>query len=169
MFVPFDHVQSHTRLYRHTRSIYWAFLSCLDHVKSTRIDGCRMCDRSHGTTVIDQISRTGPGQSLYFFLTGKNAPKNFLRFFEAAKIKSNREIVKSKVFSRWKNQFTFSSEICKNRAKISKIFNLILGVKIQTYGGFKFCRNILRGGKIFLFFYVHCTKYQRPSRIFTFA
>ena len=32
------------------------------------------------------------------------------------------------IFTR-KIQFTFSSEICKNRAKISKIFNLIFGVK----------------------------------------
>ena len=35
------------------------------------------------------------------------------------------------IFTR-KIQFTFSSEICKNRAKISKIFNLIFGVKFQT-------------------------------------
>ena len=35
------------------------------------------------------------------------------------------------IFAR-KIQFTFSSEICKNRAKISKIFNLIFGVKFQT-------------------------------------
>ena len=32
------------------------------------------------------------------------------------------------IFTR-KIQFTFSSEICKNRVKISKIFNLIFGVK----------------------------------------
>ena len=35
------------------------------------------------------------------------------------------------IFAR-KIKFTFSSEICKNRAKISKIFNLIFGVKFQT-------------------------------------
>ena len=35
------------------------------------------------------------------------------------------------IFTR-KIQFTFSSEICKNRAKIFKIFNLIFGVKFQT-------------------------------------
>ena len=35
------------------------------------------------------------------------------------------------IFTR-KIKFTFSSEICKNRAKISKIFNLIFGVKFQT-------------------------------------
>ena len=30
VLVPFDHVQSHNRIsYRRTRSIYWAFLSCL--------------------------------------------------------------------------------------------------------------------------------------------
>ena len=35
------------------------------------------------------------------------------------------------IFTR-KIQFTFSSEICKNRAKILEIFNLIFGVKFQT-------------------------------------
>nr|DAH45919.1 MAG TPA: hypothetical protein [Bacteriophage sp.] len=95
MLVPFDHVQSHTGF--HTGALGLSigrFCRAYDHIKSTRIDGCRICDRSHDATGIDQISRTGPGQSLYFFLTGKNTPKNFLGFFEVVKIKFNRETVK---------------------------------------------------------------------------
>ena len=39
---------------------------------------------------------------------------------------------KSALSSHEKSNSLFSSEICKNRAKISKIFNLIFGVKFQT-------------------------------------
>nr|DAR48723.1 MAG TPA: hypothetical protein [Bacteriophage sp.] len=95
MLVPFDHVQSHTGF--HTGALGLSigrFCRAYDHIKSTRIDGCRICDRSHDATGIDQISRTGPGQSLYFFLTGFSTVEKINSLFRVKSAKIEQKFPK---------------------------------------------------------------------------
>ena len=59
MLVPFDHVQSHTGFHIGALGLsIGRFCRAYDHARnSTRIDGFRICDRSHATTGADHAPR----------------------------------------------------------------------------------------------------------------
>ena len=97
--IMYNHIQDF--IAAHQVYLLGVFVVLMITHESTRIDGCRICGRLRTTTGADHD---------YTTIFTKNFVKE--RFIFTRKIK-----------------FTFLSEICKNRAKISKIFNLIFGVK----------------------------------------
>ena len=113
VLVPFDHVQSHTGFHSGALGLsIGRFCRAYDHARNhpdRRMP--HMWQITHHDRIIS-CTTTGADHEHTTIFT-----KNFVK--------------ECFIFTR-KIKFTFSSEICKNRAKISKIFNLIFVVKFQT-------------------------------------